>query len=192
MSVLLKHVYRKLYQAFGPQHWWPADSPFEVIVGAVLTQNTSWKNVERALDRLREAGLLSATALYELPQEELAEAIRPAGYFRIKARRLKNLLEFIFTRYNGSLETMFETRLEKLREELLDVNGIGPETADSILLYAGQLPTFVVDTYTARVLKRHGWIEPEADYHAIKESIQRVPRAVGPCRKSLLQKDAEM
>ena len=103
MSVSLKHVYRKLYQAFGPQHWWPADSPFEVIVGAVLTQNTSWKNVERALDRLRETGLLSATALYELPQEELAEAIRPAGYFRIKARRLKNLLEFIFTRYNGSL-----------------------------------------------------------------------------------------
>lgn len=172
MSVSLKHVYRKLYQAFGPQHWWPADSPFEVIVGAVLTQNTSWKNVERALDRLRETGLLSATALYELPQEELAEAIRPAGYFRIKARRLKNLLEFIFTRYNGSLETMFETRLEKLREELLDVNGIGPETADSILLYAGQLPTFVVDTYTARVLKRHGWIEPEADYHAIKEHFE--------------------
>ena len=172
MTATLHEVYRRLADAFGRQHWWPGESPLEVIVGAVLTQNTSWKNVERAIDNLRESGLLSAEALYGLPDEELAELIRPSGYYRLKARRLHHLLKFIFDRYDGSLDAMFAVGTAKLRPQLLSINGIGPETADSILLYAGELPTFVVDTYTARVLKRHGWIEPEADYHAIKEHFE--------------------
>lgn len=165
----LMDVYQRLLAAFGPQGWWPGDTPLEIMLGAVLTQNTSWKNVEKALENLRQADLLDLAALAALPTEELAEIIRPAGYYRVKAKRLKNLLAFIDERYEGSLERMFATSLSTLREELLAVSGIGPETADSIFLYAGGLPSFVVDAYTARVFKRHGWIEPEADYHAIQE-----------------------
>ena len=172
MTSIPAEVYRRLYEEFGPQHWWPGQSPLEIIVGAILTQNTSWTNVEKAIHALREAGLMNAQSLYEVSESELAEWIRPAGYFRLKARRLKNFIQFLFDRYDGSLDSMFATGLPALREELLSVNGIGPETADSILLYAAGLPTFVVDTYTARVLKRHGWIEPEADYHAIKEYFE--------------------
>ncbi len=138
-------------------------------MGAVLTQNTSWKNVERAIANLRSKDVLAPQPLYRLSHAALAELIRPAGYFRLKALRLMNLLEFLFTRYDGSLRRMFATDLSTLRKELLSVNGIGPETADSILLYAGQMPTFVVDAYTNRVLKRHGWIEPEADYHQVQQ-----------------------
>lgn len=139
------------------------------MVGAVLTQNTSWKNVARAIENLRQAELLDPLSLYELDVEELAELIRPAGYFRLKARRLRNLLSLIVERYDGSLDAMFAVDLPTLREQLLSVNGIGPETADSILLYAAEKPTFVVDTYTHRVLSRHGLIEPEADYHRIQQ-----------------------
>lgn len=165
-------VYRRLFDAFGPQHWWPGDSPFEVMVGAMLTQNTSWQNVERAIHNLREADLLEPRALYDVPVEELEELIRPAGYFRIKARRLRSLLEFLVDRYDGSLDAMFATNLPELREQLLNVHGVGPETADSILLYAGGLPSFVVDAYTHRVFSRHGWIDFEADYHQIQDYIQ--------------------
>ena len=172
MTATLRQVYERLLAAFGPQHWWPGESPFEVVVGAILTQNTSWKNVEKAIDNLRRHDLLEPHALFEVPPEELEELLRPAGYFRIKARRLRNLLAYIVERYDGSLETMFATGLPALREELLGVNGIGPETADSILLYGGGLPTFVVDTYTHRVLARHGWIEFDADYHAIKDHFE--------------------
>ena len=168
MTVSLNDLYGRLIKALGPQGWWPGESRLEVMVGAVLTQNTAWKNVERAIRNLREDGLLSLTALNAVSHDVLAETIRPAGYFRLKSRRLKNLIEFVVRRYGGSLDAMFDTELDTLREELLQVNGIGPETADSILLYAGELPTFVVDTYTARVLKRHGWIEADADYYAIK------------------------
>jgi endonuclease-3 related protein len=166
---LLRDVYERLYHAFGPQHWWPGQSPFEVMVGAVLVQNTAWKNVERAIDNLREADLLEPHALAAVPEAELAELIRPAGYYRLKTRRLKNLLDFLIEEYDGSLDEMFASGADALRPQLLAVNGVGPETADSILLYACQLPVFVVDAYTARVLKRHGWIEPEADYHAIQD-----------------------
>ena len=169
MAATLMEVYRRLFDAFGPQHWWPGESPFEVMIGAVLTQNTNWQNVERAIGNLREADLLDPHALYALPQEELEELIRPAGYFRVKARRLRNLLRFIVERYDGSLDAMFATGLSTLREELLGVNGIGPETADSILLYAGRLPSFVVDTYTHRIFTRHGWIDFDTDYHAIQD-----------------------
>jgi endonuclease-3 related protein len=169
---MLTTVYRRLLDAFGPQHWWPGDSPFEVMVGAVLTQNTSWKNVERAICNLRKADLLDPRALHDVPLEELEELIRPAGYFRVKARRLRSLLDFLVERYDGSLEAMFETSLPELREQLLEVHGIGPETADSILLYAGNLPSFVVDAYTHRVFSRHGWIDFDADYHQIQDYIQ--------------------
>jgi endonuclease-3 related protein len=172
MSSPLVELYRRLLDAFGPQQWWPGETPFEVLVGAVLVQNTAWKNVERAIDRLRDADLLDPHALGAVALPDLAELIRPAGYFRLKARRLKNLLTFVLDEYGGSLDDMFAVGLPRLREQLLSVNGVGPETADSILLYAGGLPTFVVDTYTARVLKRHGWIEPEADYYAIKEHFE--------------------
>jgi len=172
MSATLREVYQRLLDAFGPQHWWPGQSPFEVMVGAVLVQNTAWKNVERAIEELREAGLLEPRVLHRLPVEQLQELIRPAGYYRLKARRLANLLDFVVGEYGGSLDAMFATPQSTLRQQLLGVNGVGPETADSILLYAGGLPTFVVDTYTARVLKRHGWIEPEAGYQAIKEHFE--------------------
>jgi endonuclease-3 related protein len=168
MSSFLQQAYQRLFDAFGPQHWWPGETPLEVMIGAVLTQNTAWTNVERAIDNLRDASLLDAHRLHALPAEELAELIRPAGYFRLKARRLWNLLDLIVTGYDGSLEALFSLSQQDLTERLLSVNGVGPETADSIVLYAAQMPAFVVDAYTARVLKRHGWIEPEAGYHDIQ------------------------
>jgi len=173
MSDTLLKVYDMLYAAFGPQRWWPGDSPFEVMVGAVLVQNTAWKNVERAIDNLREARLVDPHRLHRLAQDELEEMIRPAGYYRLKARRLRNLIDWLIDRYDGSLAAMFSTPLDELRQGLLGVNGIGPETADSILLYAGELPVFVVDTYTHRVLARHGWIDADADYPSIQEHFQQ-------------------
>jgi endonuclease III related protein len=172
MNATLNEVYRRLFDAFGPQQWWPGETPFEVMVGAVLTQNTNWQNVERAIANLRRADLLEPRALYEVPLEELEELIRPAGYFRVKARRLHCLLEFFVTRYDGSVEAMLATPADRLREELLAVSGIGPETADSILLYACELPVFVVDAYTYRIFTRHGWIGFDADYHTIQDLFQ--------------------
>jgi endonuclease III related protein len=165
-------AYQRMLAAFGPQLWWPGDSPFEIVVGAVLVQNTAWRNVERAIDNLREAGDMEPRALYELSEAELAELIRPAGYYQVKARRLRNLLRFIVEEYDGSLDAMFRTNEAALRERLLAIHGIGPETADAILLYAGGLPTFVVDTYTHRILARHGWIGYDASYHDIKDHFE--------------------
>jgi endonuclease-3 related protein len=172
VTSILSQIYERLLAAYDPQHWWPGETPFEVLVGAVLTQNTAWQNVKRAIDNLRREDLLEPRALYDLPLEELEEKIRPAGYFRVKARRLGNLLAFLVERYRGSLEAMFRTNLAELREQLLGINGVGPETADSILLYAGGLPTFVVDTYTHRVFARHGWIDFDADYYQIKDFFE--------------------
>ena len=169
MTVSLREVYQRLLSAFGPQHWWPGESPFEVMVGAVLVQNTAWKNVEKAIDNLRQRDLIDPRPLYELPVTELEELIRPAGYFRIKAKRLRHLLQFLVDRYDASVEAMFQTDRHALREQLLSVHGIGPETADSILLYAGQMPVFVVDTYTHRMMARHGWVDFDADYHLLQE-----------------------
>jgi endonuclease III related protein len=169
---MLMEIYRRLFDAFGPQHWWPGESPFEVMVGAVLTQNTNWQNVERAIANLRAADLLEPLVLYAVPVDELEEMIRPAGYFRVKARRLWSLLELVVNRYGGSLEAMFAEGLPDLRRRLLEVNGIGPETADSILLYAGGLPSFVVDAYTHRAFARHGWIGFDADYHQTQEYFE--------------------
>jgi endonuclease-3 related protein len=169
----LHQAYERLLEAYGPQSWWPGQSPFEIVVGAVLTQNTAWKNVEQAIENLRDNGLLEPQALFALALDELAEVIRPSGYYRVKARRLMNLVRVIVERHDGSLDAMLAQPQDQLREELLCINGVGPETADSILLYAAERPSFVVDAYTARVLKRHGWIEPEADYYAIKEHFEQ-------------------
>jgi endonuclease-3 related protein len=165
--------YRALYRAWGPQHWWPAETRFEVIVGAYLTQNTAWTNVELALANLRAARVLSVEGIREVSLRELERLIRPSGYFRQKAARLKTFIAFLDQQYGGSLDQLFAQPTEKLREELLGLNGVGPETADSILLYAGDHPVFVVDAYTRRVLQRHNVLPEKADYEEIRELFQR-------------------
>ncbi len=164
--------YGAMFKAYGPQHWWPARTPTEVVVGAILTQNTAWRNVERAIENLRGAKLLDWKKLHELGEADLAELIRPAGTYKVKARRLKTFIEWLHDRYDGDLNRMFETPLYALREALLGVSGIGRETADAILLYAGSLPSFVVDAYTARILRRHGLIDESADYEEIKDLFE--------------------
>lgn len=152
----LHDVYQRLLAAFGHQHWWPGETPFEVMIGAILTQNTAWTNVEKAIGNLKAAGCLSPEGLRKLSQHELAQRIRPSGYFNIKAQRLKCFIEFLFAEYGGDLNRMFQEEGSVLREKLLQVKGIGPETADSILLYAAQKPFFVIDAYTKRIFERHG------------------------------------
>ncbi len=164
--------YDRLLKRFGPQHWWPGDGPFEVMVGAVLTQNTNWGNVEKAINNLKQVDKLSARAIHEMENGELARLIRPAGYFNIKAKRLKSLIKWFMDRFDGDIEEMFSQDPQGLREELLSVNGIGPETADSILLYAGNLLSFVVDAYTYRVLVRHQLILEESTYDDIKSFFE--------------------
>jgi len=160
MGELLRELYQKLWTAFGPQGWWPGETPFEVIMGAILTQNTNWRNVAQVLNGLKDEGLLDPLLLREMPEEELARRLKPSGYFNIKARRVKNFLDFFAQRWHNSLEEMAGLDLASLRTALLTVKGIGPETADSILLYALHKPTFVVDAYTHRVLSRH-YLAPE-------------------------------
>ena len=173
-------IYQALRKHFGHRHWWPGETPFEVIVGAVLTQNTAWKNVEKAIKNLKKAGALSLEALHKISDRELAELIRPAGYFNVKAKRLKNVTEFLCNRYDGNLSRMFKEKTEKLREELLAVNGIGEETADSILLYAGNKPVFVVDAYTKRVFERHRYFKGGETYQEIQKIFtELLPRKTG-------------
>jgi endonuclease III related protein len=162
-------IHDKLLAHFGPQHWWPGDSSFEVMVGAVLTQNTNWLNVSRALANLKNENLLSFESLEALPPEILADRIRPCGYYRLKTGRLKNLLALIREEYHGDLRAFFGEEPARLREKLLAVKGIGPETADSIILYAAGQPIFVVDAYTHRILSRHRLIFEEAGYQEIQE-----------------------
>jgi endonuclease-3 related protein len=169
----IRAYYDALYRAWGPQHWWPARTRFEVIVGAYLTQNTSWKNVEIALRRLRTEGLLSVAGIRTLPLKQLETLIRPAGYFRQKADRLKRFVAFVDQRYGGSLSRLLAQPTQKLRQELLSLNGAGPETADSILLYAGQHPVFVVDAYTRRILERHGIAPAKAKYEELRELFEQ-------------------
>lgn len=168
----LMQFYEALLAHYGGQNWWPGDSAFEVMVGAVLTQNTNWGNVEKAIGNLKAAGALEAGCIDEMEHERLAELIRPAGYFNIKARRLKNLVHWFCQEYGGSIETLQGLSVDRLGEELLGVNGIGRETADSIILYALEKLTFVVDTYTYRVLVRHGCVGPESDYEELKYYCQ--------------------
>lgn len=165
----LLDLYERLFDAFGPCHWWPGDSPFEVVVGAILTQNTAWRNVEKAIANLKDHGLLRAETLNDLPVATLADLIRPAGYYNMKAKRVKHFLAFLFQEAGGDLDRLFARDLNQLRGQLLSINGIGPETADSILLYAGNKPTFVVDAYTRRILFRHNVFPEEASYDETRD-----------------------
>jgi endonuclease-3 related protein len=168
MNKKLDEIFRRMFAAFGPQHWWPGESPFEVMVGAVLTQNTNWGNVERAIGRLKQEGILSPRAIYEIPLSLLSSYIQSAGYYNIKAGRLKNLVSFFVEEYEANIEKMFTEDTETLRQKLLAIKGIGPETADSILLYAGHKPAFVVDAYTQRVMSRHLLTAEDADYEELR------------------------
>jgi endonuclease-3 related protein len=160
----LTAIFDLLLARFGPLFWWPADTPFEVCVGAILTQNTAWTNVEKAIAALKAADLLNFEGLSGVEPARLAELIRPAGYFNVKSQRLKDFVAWLEERHNGSLEAMFNGEWQELREELLKVRGIGPETCDSILLYAGHKPTFVVDAYTRRLFHRLGLLAADASY----------------------------
>lgn len=169
----LNRIFARLYSVFGPQNWWPADSAFEVIVGAILTQNTNWPNVEKAVTVLKEKKLLNPRKLYQLNIHKLAGLIKSAGYYNVKALRIKKFLEFFFTAYAGKIKLMGAQDLLSLRSQLLAVNGIGPETADSILLYAFQKPIFVVDAYTKRIFLRHRLIKENADYAQVQSIFMR-------------------
>ncbi len=166
----LLRLYDAALTALGPQHWWPAESRFEVAVGAILTQNAAWTNVERAIANLKHARLLTPEALARVPLRTLARALRPSGYFRVKARRLKAFIQHLSRRHGGSLRRMLAQPLPTIRAELLSVPGVGPETADSILLYAGDHPIFVVDAYTRRIFSRHRLVPQEITY----EDLQRL------------------
>ncbi len=168
LAARLRRIYEKLYGSFGPQSWWPADSPFEVMVGAILTQNTNWFNVEKAIRNLKEKKLLDPFKLYRLPRAELAGLIRPAGYYNIKAKRLKAFLKFFCGTCRADLKGLKQQDTAALRGKLLAVNGVGPETADSILLYALGKPIFVVDAYTMRIFFRHGLIKEGDQYHQVQ------------------------
>ena len=165
---LLEEMYRRLDAAYGDQRWWPGDTPLEVAVGAILTQNTAWVNVEKAVANLKSAGLLEPGALARLTPSEIAPLIKPAGYYNVKARRLRAFLDFLAEEYDGDVAAMAREEPAAARSKLLAVRGVGPETADSILLYACGLPTFVVDAYTYRVLHRHGL----AAYDELKELFE--------------------
>ena len=168
----LTEIYQLLLDRFGPQRWWPGETEFEIITGAILTQNTNWTNVEKAIANLKAANLLTPEKLHRLDISKLAELIRPAGYYNIKAKRLKSFLTWLFENYDGQLTNLEGLETNILRAELLAIKGIGGETADSILLYAFNRPIFVVDAYTARVAVRHGLIEPDADYEQLRELFQ--------------------
>ncbi len=164
----LLDLYHRLFSAFGPQDWWPGETRFEVALGAILTQNTNWLNVSQVIAALKAQGELDPRSLGEMPAAELAQRFRPAGYYNLKTRRVKNFLNFLATRFENSMETMAREDPAALRSELLTLNGIGPETADSILLYALHLPTFVVDAYTFRVLSRHGLAADPCSYEDLR------------------------
>jgi len=167
-GAILMEIHNLLFTAFGPQNWWPAETDLEMMIGAILTQNTSWNNVEKAIQNLKEKDLVSIKGLSDTPAPILAEYIRPAGYYNLKVRRLKNLISLIHDKHDGDLNGLLSLDTETIRKELLSVKGIGLETADSMILYAAGRPLFVVDTYTHRILSRHGLIEEEAGYFEVQ------------------------
>ena len=168
----MKHEFREAYRLmrkeFGHRNWWQGDTPFEICAGAILTQNTSWKNAERAIANLKSARVLTPHKIHALSHDELAQLIRPAGYFNVKARRLRAFVDTVVEQHAGSLKRLFEGDTATGRERLLDINGVGPETADSMLLYAGNHHSFVIDAYTKRIFERHGWCGTDADYDALQ------------------------
>ncbi len=168
---LVRKIYTVLDRYYGDLKWWPGETPFEVIVGAILTQNTNWENVSKAIKNLKAADMLWPDKLHNAEHAVIAGLIRPAGYYNVKAKRLRNFLDFLFERFGGKIDSMFSLEPGELREKLLNVNGIGEETADSILLYAGGMPVFVVDAYTKRIMTRHGIIEGDAVYQDIQKMI---------------------
>ncbi len=172
ISENLTEIYQLLFDRFGPQHWWPGETQFEIITGAILTQNTNWTNVEKAIANLKSHCLLTPEKLFNIDTSHLAQLIRPAGYYNIKAKRLKNYLTWLFNNHAGQLANLETLDTSQLRTELLSISGIGKETADSILLYAFNREIFVVDAYTARVAIRHGLIGPGADYEQLKDLFQ--------------------
>jgi len=179
-KIFLRAAYEAMNSHFGNLGWWPAETPFEVVVGAILTQNTAWRNVNAAIGNIKQAGLMSVEGILETGDETLAELIRPSGYYRIKTRRLKSFVGYLKARYDGALNRMFAVEWKKLRKALLDIHGVGRETADSILLYAGGKPVFVVDAYTKRILTRHGMIGEKTDYDEIQKLfMENLPRDAG-------------
>jgi len=171
-SETLYEIYQLLYDAFGSQHWWPGETAFEIMTGAILAQNTNWNNVEKAIANLKSGGYMTPDALHRIDNLQLAELIRPAGYYNIKTKRLKNFVNWLFDNYSGEPANLQNIYTDQLREELLGIKGIGRETADSILLYALGRPVFVVDAYTARIALRHELIEPGADYEQLRELFE--------------------
>jgi len=209
LRTILETVYSRLYQEYGPQHWWPGDGPLDVLLGAILTQSAAWTNVEMALANLKAAGCWSLPAIHHMPQDELAAIIRPSGYFNAKARKLKAFASHVESNYGGDLDRLLALSLAPLREDLLSIHGIGPETADDIILYAAEKPSFVIDSYTRRIVGRLGiapkgmpetydghqdlfqrHLPPDAamfnEYHALldrhaKETCAKTPRCAGCC-----------
>jgi endonuclease-3 related protein len=172
-DISLMDLYDKLYCIYGPQHWWPGDTPFEIAVGAILTQNTNWSNVEKAINNLKEHKMLNAKIIRQLPIDRLASLIRPSGYYNIKAKRLRAFIDYLVSGFGGSMARMKKGAMETLSNELLAINGIGQETADSILLYALEKPVFVIDAYTKRVLSRHDVIDINARYEEYQDLFHR-------------------
>lgn len=160
-SVLLPEIYRRLYRAYGPQGWWPGEGPFDVVVGAILTQSTAWRNVELAIARMKEANLWSLEAIHCSSEGDLAETIRPSGYYNAKARKLKAFAAHVYRQSAGDLDALLAQELETLRPQLLSIHGIGPETADDILVYAAGKPSFVIDAYTRTILQRMNITPPD-------------------------------
>ena len=176
-SELLMKIFNRLFEAYGPRHWWPGETPFEVMVGTILTQNTSWRNVEKAIEHLKARKVLNVKGIHQLKRAELASFIRSSGYYRVKADRLKAFVDFIFEEYDGRIEKMGREKMEVLRPKLLKVKGVGPETADSILLYGLKKPIFVVDAYTKRILARHEIVSEKAPYDEVQKLfMDHLPR----------------
>ena len=179
MTRPLYHVYKTLYAHWGPQHWWPADSRLEIIIGAVLTQNTTWKQVEKAIDRLKKHQAIDLRVLSQVPHETICTWIRPTGYFNKKATTLQQISKYIIEQHTASIDSLFSRATSPLRKELLSWPGVGPETADSILLYAAHREVFVVDAYTRRFMKRHGWCKGDESYDDLATLIsEQLPKSV--------------
>lgn len=174
---MLERFYELLLLHFGPRHWWPAETPEEVVIGAILVQGVAWSNAEKAILRLKEAGLLSLSEIARAEEEILAECVRSTLYYRMKAKKLKAFARHILDHYEGKLERLWDKPMEEARRELLGIYGIGPETADSMLLYAGQHPTFVVDAYTRRIFSRMGWVPANISYEELRRFfMERLPQ----------------
>lgn len=179
MGLIYPRIYESLLGFFGPQGWWPGDSKFEIIIGAILTQNTAWSNVVKALDNIKNNGGLTPEFLYNIKKESLAELIRPAGYFNQKSGYLKDFIGFLMERFDGDLDKLFQLDKNHLRETLLSVRGIGSETADDIILYAAEKPVFVIDAYTKRIMSRHGICKADISYDNLQKMIEEeVPEDV--------------